>query len=254
VSDPTDTVKVEFRDDICVVRCTGPEGTGLADDLRAQLELCRLSGARDVLLDVESCLLLGQDEIAVLSAAAGEFRAGGGELVVAVEDAETRRALAEAGLVRAAVPASPGKVLAGKAVASLPLTPRWQHDFFFPAVTEEIPGARRRVTALAEVARLGDPQLFEFTVAVAEALTNAVLHGSPHGPRDDVRVRFFCFDDEVAVEIVDTGPGIAASPICSPPTTQGKGRGIHFMRALCDAVQFACTPLGTHVLLVKRYG
>jgi len=24
------------------------------------------------------------------------------------------------------------------------------------------------------------------------------------------------------------------------------------MRALCDAVQFTCGPLGTHVLLVKR--
>ena len=207
-----------------------------------------------MVLDVEPCLLAGEREIAVLSAAARDFRAGGGELVIAVEQLEARRALAEAGLVRAAVPASPGSVLAGTAAASLPSTPRWQHDYHFPALTAEIPVARRRVTALAELAGLGDPQLFEFTVAVAEALSNAVLYGSPRHAEDDVGVRFFCFADEVAVEVVDNGAGIAASPICSPPTLESKGRGIHFMRALCDAVQFACTPLGTHVLLIKRYG
>ena len=112
--------------------------------------------------------------------------------------------------------------------------------------------ARRRVTAFAEVAGLHDADLFEFSVAVAEALTNALLYGSPHGVDDDIRVRFFCYEDEVAVEVADTGGGLDASPICVPEASASNGRGIHFMRALCDAVQFTCGPLGTHVLLVKR--
>jgi hypothetical protein len=37
-----------------------------------------------------------------------------------------------------------------------------------------------------------------------------------------------------------------------PESSQTSGRGIHFMRALCDAVQFTCGTPGTHVLLVKR--
>ena len=67
--------------------------------------------------------------------------------------------------------------------------------------------------------------LFELNVAVAEALANAVVHGSPHGADDDVRVRFFCYEDEVAVEVVDGGDGMAATPICAPPAAATSGRG-----------------------------
>lgn len=247
-----DSIKAEFRGEICVVRCAGPDDTGFADALRLELDRCRDAGARDVVLDVDSSLVLGSDEIAVLSEAAQGFHAEGGELVVAAEEPAARLALAEAGLVRAAVPASPDPGLVGEGTAMrLPERPGWQHDFYFPALAEELPAARRRVTAFAEVAGLTEPGLFEFSVAVTEALTNAVVHGSPHGADDDVRVRFFRFDDEVAVEVIDGGGGIDATPICVPEAMESSGRGIHFMRALCDAVQFTCGPLGTHVLLVK---
>ena len=73
------------------------------------------------------------------------------------------------------------------------------------------------MSAFAEVAGLDGAGLFELNVAVAEALANAVVHGSPHGADDDVRVRFFCYEDEVAVEVVDGGDGMSATPICAPP-------------------------------------
>jgi anti-sigma regulatory factor (Ser/Thr protein kinase) len=78
------------------------------------------------------------------------------------------------------------------------------------------------------------------------------VHGSPRGADDDVHVRFFCYDDEVAVEVVDGGGGMDATPICAPSPVATSGRGIHFMRALADAVQYTCGPLGTRVLLVKQ--
>jgi anti-sigma regulatory factor (Ser/Thr protein kinase)/anti-anti-sigma regulatory factor len=247
------TVRVEFRGEFCVVRCSRVDEDGFAEQLRGELARCRESGARDVLLDIDSRCGLGSEAIGVVVTAAEDFRAGGGELVVAVEESKTRRAFVQAGLLRPGPREAPGDVIehTGSA-ASLPERPRWQHDFYFRALTSEIPVARRRVTALAEVAGFREPELFELTVAVSEALTNAVLHGSPHKADDDVRVRFFCYDDEVAIEVVDSGAGMDAAPICSPSTTAIRGRGIHFMRALCDSVQFACGPLGTHVLMVKR--
>lgn len=249
------SVRAEFRGEVCVVRCTGEDGIELADDLKGELDRCRTRGVWDVVVDVDRCRHLGDDEIAVLADAARSFHEGGGELVVAAEEGMARTALAEAGLVSAAAPASPEpRLVAAHSPLHLPVRPRWEHDFYFPAVADELPKARRRLTAYAEVAGLGDPALFEFTVAAAEALTNAVVHGSPHGADDDVHVRFFSFDDEVAVEIADGGGGIDASPICAPAVSQTTGRGIHFMRALCDAVQFVCGPLGTRVLLVKRRG
>ncbi len=102
------------------------------------------------------------------------------------------------------------------------------------------------------MAGLDEGDVFELSVAVSEALANAVVHGSPRGADDDVHVRFFCYDDEVAVEVVDGGDGIQATAICEPSPAATSGRGIHFMRALADAVQYSCGPLGTRVLLVKQ--
>lgn len=244
-------VDVEFRGDVCVVRCRG-DGSA-AGELRAELDRCRSAGARDVVLDVDESAPLDDDTIGVIRSAAAEFRRGGGELVLAVEEPAARATLAAAGLVRAA-PASPSPDVTGAEGVSLPQRPRWEHEFVFAAALHELPNARRRVTAFAEVAGLDGAELFEFSVAVAEALANAVLHGSPHGADDDVRVHFFSFDDEIAVEIVDSGEGMDATPICAPPSSASDGRGIHFMRTLSDDVQYLCGPLGTHVLLVKRRG
>jgi anti-sigma regulatory factor (Ser/Thr protein kinase) len=151
------------------------------------------------------------------------------------------------------VPSAPGPP-EGDAAAPVgaDARPRWEHEFTFPATTRQLRAARRGVAAFAEVAGLEGADLFELNVAVAEALANAVVHGSPRGADDDVRVRFFCYEDEVAVEVVDGGDGLEATPICAPPAAATSGRGIHFMRALTDAVHYTCGPLGTRVLLVKQ--
>jgi len=251
---PGSRVSAEFRGEVCVVRWASGSGADLAGDLRAELEFCRVSGAADIVLDVNPDCTLGCEELSVLQAAAESVHREGGEFVVAVEEPAARAALADAGLVRPPLPHPSPDVASGDEPVALPAKPLWEHEFTFAASAEALPVARRRVTAFAEVAGLRGADLFEFSVAVAEALTNALLHGSPHGADDDVRVRFFCYDDEVAVEVADGGGGLDATPICVPEALESSGRGIHFMRALCDAVQFTCGPLGTHVLLVKGRG
>jgi anti-sigma regulatory factor (Ser/Thr protein kinase) len=245
-------VSAEFRGGVCVVRWGSGSGGDLSGDLRAGLDFCRESGATDIILDVDPGTTLGRDEVGVLKKAAENFHRGGGEFVVAVEESEARTVLADAGLVRPPLPHPSAEVAPGDEPVALPAEPLWEHEFVFAASPEALPVARRRVTAFAEVAGLRGAELFEFSVAVAEALANALVHGSPHGADDDILVRFFCYDDEVAVEVVDGGGGIDATPICVPEASESSGRGIHFMRALCDAVQFTCGPLGTHVLLVIR--
>jgi len=249
---PGSHVSAEFRGEVCVVRWGSGSDGDVAADLRAELEFCRASGAADVVLDVDPGATLGAEEVEVLQELAATFRREGGEFVVAVDDPTARALLAEAGLVRPPLPHPVSGAAAGGEPIALPAKPGWEHEFTFAASTEALPTARRRVTAFAEVAGLHGSDLFEFSVAVAEALTNALVHGSPHGADDDIRVRFFSYDDEVAVEVADGGGGLDASPICVPEAMESSGRGIHFMRALCDAVQFTCGPLGTHVLLVKR--
>lgn len=242
-------VTAEFRGDVCVLRCAA-HAEGLGPDLRDGLARCREAGVTQVVVDVDRCARFDTDEVCALADAVEVFHRDGGAVVVAVEDVRARAALARVGLVR---PPLPPPVRAGAPGAvSLPDRPHWEHEFRFPATPRDLPVARRRVAAFAEVGGLDEDGLFEFSVAVAEALSNALVHGSPRGARDEIRVRFYCYDDEVAVEVADAGGGMRATPICMPGAAEPGGRGIHFMRTLCDGVQFTCDPQGTHVLLVKR--
>ena len=244
------SVTAEFRGDVCVLRY-GTHPGGVGPELEEGLARCREAGVTQVVVDVEPRARFGADEVRALADAAKTFHRDGGAVVVAVEDAGARAALASAGLVR---PPLPPPVRSGghPAAVTLPDSPHWEHEFRFAATPRSLPVARRRVTAFAEVGGLGEDELFEFSVAVAEALTNALVHGSPRGPGDEIRVRFYCYDAEVAVEVADAGGGMQATPICVPDGAETGGRGIHFMRALCDGVQFTCDSAGTHVLLVKR--
>ena len=79
-------------------------------------------------------------------------------------------------------------------------------------------------------------------MAVGEALANAIVHGSPRGEDDDVKVHFYCYADAVAVEVGDHGRGLDSAPICAPGRHSPAGRGIHFMRTLTDDMLFAGGP------------
>ena len=244
------SVTAEFRGDVCVLRyATLPGGRG--PRLEDGLARCHEAGVTQVVVDVEPRARLGADEVRALADAAETFHRDGGAVVVAVEDPSARAALARAGLVRPPLP-PPARAGGHPAAVSLPDSPHWEHEFRFAATPRSLPVARRRVAAFAEVGGLSRDELFEFSVAVAEALANALVHGSPHGSGDEIRVRFYCYDDEVAVEVADAGGGMQATPICMPGGADSGGRGIHFMRSLCDGVQFTCDGAGTHVLLVKR--
>ena len=249
---PGGGVSVELRGDVCVLHCGGVAGQRLAEDLPDEVGRCLMSGVTAAVVDLDPWSPIDAQGLSALSIAATAFHEAGAALVVAVEEPEAREELAGAGLMRA-VPAAPGPP-EGDAEGPMDRDehPRWEHEFTFPATTRQLRAARRRVTAFAEVAGLDGTGLFELSVAVAEALANAVVHGSPHGADDHVHVRFFCYEDEVAVEVIDGGEGMAATPICAPSTAETSGRGIHFMRALADAVHYTCGPLGTRVLLVKQ--
>jgi anti-sigma regulatory factor (Ser/Thr protein kinase) len=246
------SVSTELRGDICVFRCGGVEGSSLAEELPREVGRCLVTGIAAAVVDLDPWVPMDAAALGALRDAAQAFSEAGAALVVAVEEPEAREELAGAGLMRA-VPPAPGPPEGDDSTpVGVGQHPRWEHEFSFPATTEQLRAARRRIGAFAEVAGLEETSLFELNVAVAEALANAVVHGSPRGAEDDVHVRFFCYEDEVAVEVFDQGAGMDVTPICAPPAVATSGRGIHFMRALADSVHYTCGPLGTRVLLTKE--
>jgi anti-sigma regulatory factor (Ser/Thr protein kinase) len=130
--------------------------------------------------------------------------------------------------------------------------PRWLRELTVPATEASVPTARRWVEQLAAESGLRDGGLFEFVLAVGEALANAVRHGSPHGGQNQVTVLFSRLPGGVSVEVRDEGGGFVSSPLCPPDVLAGAGRGITFMRRMSDELEFECGPAGTRVRLVKH--
>jgi anti-sigma regulatory factor (Ser/Thr protein kinase) len=119
-----------------------------------------------------------------------------------------------------------------------------------PAVVHD---ARRRVGDFARTVFLTDEGIEELQVAVSEACANAICHGSPHGRKDHFRVSCWLGDDELVVEVVDTGRGFALpGPAVLPERFSACGRGVFLMERLCDRLEVEKREPGTAVRITKR--
>jgi anti-sigma regulatory factor (Ser/Thr protein kinase) len=118
-----------------------------------------------------------------------------------------------------------------------------------------IPAAPAQLAGLRQAARhaLGEvpPQIAdEVVLALDEAATNAILHGSRGG--DPVQVALWVRDGWVEATVVDHGP---ARPPHPPPTTErlgSRGRGLWLLASLVDEVRVERVKLGTRVTLRRR--
>jgi len=100
-----------------------------------------------------------------------------------------------------------------------------------------------RVLAATVAAGLNDEQRDNLAVAVAEALSNAAVHGNRLHPRHAVRVIVEVTPKQcVVVEVADLGPGFDSSQVGDPThparVLMPGGRGIFLMRQLVDRVEY----------------
>lgn len=128
------------------------------------------------------------------------------------------------------------------------------------ALDVEIPSDVRYIEHVIELAALRCRELhipatkcsLNVRVALAEALSNAILRGNADGENADgenadgagkrVRVRATVSDDEVVFDIGDDGPGFDLAALRPDPTTSENrlkedGRGLYLMHRLMDRVE-----------------
>lgn len=79
-------------------------------------------------------------------------------------------------------------------------------------------------------------------VALAEAISNAILRGNVNGPGKHVRVRVVVSDEKLVFDVVDEGPGFDLMAERPDPTTPENihnedGRGLFLMHRLMDEVE-----------------
>jgi serine/threonine-protein kinase RsbW len=101
---------------------------------------------------------------------------------------------------------------------------------------------------------VGSEDIETLKVALSEACSNAVCHGSPRGQLNRIEVRCDVRDDCLIIEVSDEGRGFRPQEIVLPESEEWKpsGRGLFLMQAMMDDVRFEPTPTGTKVHLVKH--
>lgn len=117
---------------------------------------------------------------------------------------------------------------------------------------QNLAGVRGRVAELLRRMNFSNDALFDMTLAVGEALGNAVDHTSCEGVLATVTM----YPDRAVVEVSDCGEGFQIKSCDEPVTTCDpieRGRGIKLMRLLADSVTIGLKPSGkgTVVRLVK---
>ncbi len=130
----------------------------------------------------------------------------------------------------------------------------WALDVFtLPSVLANCHEARTRVDQVAEAVGLAGCRRKDVMLAVGEAVTNAVEHGSPHGPDSTFTVSCLGTAEKFCVSVSDSGAGFCPDtlPSLEDALLKESGRGIHFMRAVMDDVSFHFDATGTTVRMVK---
>jgi anti-sigma regulatory factor (Ser/Thr protein kinase) len=114
---------------------------------------------------------------------------------------------------------------------------------------DDLAPARNWVSARAAAAGLAAERIEDLEVAVSEAATNALVHGTP--PRC---VWVYERERLLICHVHDGGPGLA-DPLAGylpPELDREGGRGLWLIRQICDVVEAAHDETGSHTYLGLR--
>jgi len=241
----------------CVVRLSGDVDMAIVPELRTRLDSALEGGCGHVVLDLTEVTYADSSALGLLVWLDHRLRPTGGRLVLAGATPDVARILELSGLVTVAASiAMSGNVtsaLEGLELPDQPADPIWAEQIEMEADVNQLSVVREQVCSI--VAPLGFPEsaLFDIKVALGEALANAVRHGLPADGDGEVRVDVVAYPDRVVLEVMDNGTGFDGAHSGSDDLYAPNGRGIMFMRALMDRVEYDSSPLGgTLVRLTKH--
>jgi serine/threonine-protein kinase RsbW len=97
---------------------------------------------------------------------------------------------------------------------------------------------------------LDEPACYDVKLAMSEAVTNAIQHGSS-SPRDPIRILVLAEGTSLVFEVLDTGRFVPRVTRRGGELSES-GRGLEFMRVLMDEVDLRPGDSGTLMRFAKR--
>ena len=121
---------------------------------------------------------------------------------------------------------------------------------------ESVNKAEEMADKAASQAGFDDDARGGISMAVREAMINAVMHGNGYSPDKRVKLSFEQSGGNLVITIRDEGRGMNPDEIPDPLAPENlmkqSGRGIFLMRAFMDDVKFRKLEPGTEITLIKR--
>jgi anti-anti-sigma factor len=241
----------------CVARVCGDIDIAVVPELRDDLQAALEAGCTNVVIDLAEVVYADSSALGLLVWLDHRLRPIGGRLVLAAPNRDITRVLELSGLVHVAASVSMSanveSALEGLHLSRQPAEPLWTDSIEVPARPDELAPVRETVADMLQPLGFADSAVFDIKVALGEALANAVRHGAPCNGEGVVRIDVTAYDDRVVIDVSDNGTGFEGYDAGSEDVYAPSGRGIMFMRALMDRVEFETSQMGgTLVRLVKH--
>ena len=241
----------------CVVRLCGDVDMAVVPQLREALENTLETRCANVVLDLAAVTYADSSALGLLVWLDHRLRPGGGRLILAGAQKDVSRILELSGLVSvaASIGMSPNVSAALEGLELPPVSTEllWERELLMPADVNRLGEVREEIVSVIEPLDLPESTLFDVKVALGEALANAIRHGTPASGEGEVRILVRVYTDRLVLEVLDSGTGFDGRHAGSDDVYAPNGRGIMFMRALMDRVEFETSPTGgTLVRLTKH--
>ncbi len=241
----------------CVAHLRGDIDIAIVPELRAALDAELERGCVNVVLDLAKVTYADSSALGLLVWLDHKLRPLDGRLVLAGAQRDVARILELSGLVSVAASIAMStnvtSALEGLELPAITSESLWEREVTVPVDVNALASVRESVCDI--ITRLGFPEsaVFDIKVALGEALANAIRHGAPMAGEGEILVNVTAYDDRVTLEVLDNGAGFDGRHTTSEDIYAPNGRGIMFMRALMDRVEFDRSSLGgTLVRLTKH--
>lgn len=241
----------------CVARLCGDIDIAVVPGLRAALDAELQRGCTNVVLDLSEVTYADSSALGLLVWLDHKLRPEGGRLVLAGARRDVARVLELSGLVSVAasiaMSSTVSSALEGLELPAVPATALWEREVNVPADVNELAAVREAICDIIKPLGFAESAVFDIKVALGEALANAIRHGAPTAGLGEILVKVVAFSDRVILEVLDNGAGFDGRHTTSEDIYAPNGRGIMFMRALMDRVEFDRSKMGgTLVRLTKH--
>jgi serine/threonine-protein kinase RsbW len=126
-------------------------------------------------------------------------------------------------------------------------------SFSIPSERERIHQVLKATESWLKEHRFPTKEVHDITLAVIEAVMNAIIYGNEENPRKKVDLSYSLTGGKLVITIADHGKDFRppAGETVEKPSLNVHGRGIPIMRALMDEVKFEKLSRGKRVRLIK---